>query len=327
MTPYPALLAAALATLGLAAPALAASPVKGAAHFLVLDAKEAPLAGAVVSGTCKSSQGPFWNKEQIETAWSCTTDADGACTAEITTLAKADGKLAECRGSVPSTIAELGASPAQSSYFAFFAKGDPYSYNLLKKGASWKHGDYVFQSFPGKEAFESVAYRFDSAYYQRRMSSQSGTLSTLPAHYVESKAYMNLAYLTAQRDPKAGTPTVQVEVAQTYIDFAYHRYVSAHFEGAGGAQTVALAKVGENMVCNMRDLFERKCTHQESVRFNLDWPTVRQLAAAHRPGVRSSWTLRIASATGQERTLTIAHAEFAALLAALEAPGGVTERK
>ena len=167
---FPALCAISLATLSLGA--LAAPPsLQGTARFLVLDAQDAPLAGTTVAGVCEANLGSFWNREALVSRWSCTTDADGVCTASITTLAQPDGKPAPCRGSEPSTIAEKGVGPARSSYHAFFPKGVASSFTLLKKGQSWKHGDYEFSTIANEQAFQSVAHRYRASHYAQHLQS------------------------------------------------------------------------------------------------------------------------------------------------------------
>ena len=316
----------ALSLAALSSQALAAPPsVQGTARFLVLDAQDAPLMGTTVSGVCEANLGSFWNRETLVSRWSCTTDADGVCTAPVTTLAQPDGKPAPCRGSEPSTITEKGASPSRSSYHAFFPKGVATSYTLLKKGSSWKHGEYEFRSIANEEAFQSLAHRFRVGLYAQRMQSAptpdgKGTVwSTEGAHYQEGKDFPNLTYLTAQRELAGGPVTVRVVSHLSYIDFAYHRYTSAVFDNkAGASSSVRLQPLTEKVVCNMRDLLERKCTHHEAVEFVLDPALALQLAQSYQDGARTQWSLRLTSAAGHERRIPIAHAEFAALFAAAQ---------
>jgi hypothetical protein len=315
----------ALSLAALSSQTLAAPPsVQGTARFLVLDAQDAPLVGTTVSGVCEANQGSFWNRETLVSRWSCTTDADGVCAAPVTTLAQPDGKPALCRGSEPSTITEEGTSPARSSYHAFFPKGVATSYTLLKKGSSWKHGEYEFRSIANEEAFQSVAHRYRASLYAQRMQSApapdgKGTVwSTEGAHYQEGKDFPNLTYLKAQRDTTGGPITVRVVSHLSYIDFAYHRYTSAAFDMAGATSSVRLRPLSEKVVCNMRDLLERKCTHQEAVEFVLDSALALQLAQSYQDGARTQWSLRLTSAAGHERRIPIAHAEFAALFAAVQ---------
>ena len=315
----------ALSLAALSSQALAAPPsVQGTARFLVLDAQDAPLMGTTVSGVCEANLGSFWNRETLVSRWSCTTDADGVCTAPVTTLAQPDGKPAPCRGSEPSTITEKGASPARSSYHAFFPKGVATSYTVLKKGSSWKHGEYEFRSIANEEAFQSLAHRFRVGLYAQRMQSAptpdgKGTVwSTEGAHYQEGKDFPNLTYLTAQREAAGGPITVRVVSHLSYIDFAYHRYTSAVFDKAGASSSVRLQPLTEKVVCNMRDLLERKCTHHEAVEFVLDPALALQLAQSYQDGARTQWSLRLTSAAGHERRIPIAHAEFAALFAAAQ---------
>ncbi|MDQ1258801.1 MAG: hypothetical protein QG643_625 [Pseudomonadota bacterium] len=318
---FPALSALSLAALSLGA--LASPPsLQGTARFLVLDAQDAPLVGTTVAGVCEANLGSFWNRETLVSRWSCTTDADGVCTAPITTLAQPDGKPAPCRGSEPSTIAEKGANPARSSYHAFFPKGVATSFTLLKKGASWKHGDYEFRTIANEQAFQSVAHRYRASHYAQHVQSSpapdgKGTVwSTQGAHYQEGKDFPNLSYLTAQRDASNGPITVRVVSLLSYIDFTYHRYTSAVFEADGASRSVRLQPLSEKVVCNMRDLLERKCTHHEALELVLDPALAAQLAQAYQEGARTQWVLHLTSASGHERRVPIAHAEFAALMQA-----------
>lgn len=309
-----------LATLGLSSLAHSSPSTQGTAHFLVVDSQDAPLAGTTVTGVCEANLGSFWNRESLVSRWSCTTDADGVCTAPITTLAQPDGKPVPCRGSEPSIITEKGASPARSSYHAFFPKGVPNSYTLLKKGQSWKHGEYEFQTIADENAFAGLAHRFRASHYAQHMQATptpdgKGTVwSTQSAHYQESKDFPNTTYLTAQRDAATGALTVRVVSQLSYVDFSYHRYTTAVFDAAGKSTSAALQPLAEKMVCNMRDLLERKCTYHESVALALDPAVARQLAQGYHDGARTQWTLRLTSTNGREQRIPIAHAEFAALM-------------
>jgi hypothetical protein len=73
------------------------------------------------------------------------------------------------------------------------------------------------------------------------------------------------------------------------------------------------------MICNLRDLMERKCTHQETVAFDVDMDTLRQAAAAYKPGERRVWTFQITAKSGHTRDLTLSHAEFLAVAEAIDA--------
>ena len=88
--------------------------------------------------------------------------------------------------------------------------------------------------------------------------------------------------------------------------------------GASGSHTATLQGLSQNSICNLRDLFERKCTHTETVAFDLDLATVRQAAAAYRPGERTTWPFQITAKSGHERSLSLSSAEFKALVDALD---------
>lgn len=309
----------------LASPVFAASPSRGEAHFVLLQSKDVPFASVTVSGTCKSDDGSFFGGKKIESAWSCTTDAQGVCTAEIPLLPRPESDRANlCRGTTATLVTEPGAPAAKSSYFTFFANGEHHSYNLLQKGASWKHGDYLFKSLANKDSFDAVAYRHVPDFYRGKMatevdaSGRATSFSTAPAHVPESKDYPSTEYLRASIDPKSHQPLVQVVLTDTYIDFSFRHLAKATYPGASGSHTATLQGLSQNSICNLRDLFERKCTHTETVAFDLDLATVRQAAAAYRPGERTTWLFQITAKSGHERSLSLSSAEFKALVDALD---------
>ncbi|WP_156967484.1 hypothetical protein [Comamonas granuli] len=327
-SPSTARLACTLAALLLAPAAQAAPPAttEGTAHFLIVDAQDAPIAGATLAGACEARLGPFWNAEKLLTRWSCTSDADGVCSARIATLAQPDGKPVECRGTERSTLTEKGASAARISYHAFFPKGVGTSHTLLKKGTAWKDGEYLFKAIPNQAAFESVAHRYRIGHYAQRMRTgpapggQGTLLSTQAAHHQESADFQNLTYLSAVRGGPAGAAAVRVSMVLTYVDYTFHRYATARFDGAAGPQTAALTAQSDKTTCNLRDLMERKCTYREDLEFTIDAALARQLAGRYAAQPHGNWVLRIASAQGHERSLPVAYAELAALVAALDAP-------
>ena len=308
-----------------ASPAIAASPNRGEAHFVLLQSKDVPFASVTISGTCKSDDGSFFGGKKVEHPWSCTTDANGVCTAEITLLPRQDSdKTNPCRGTTATLITEPGTPAAKSSYFTFFANGEPHSYNLLQKGTSWKHGDYLFKSLANKDSFDAVAYRHAPDFYRKMLvteadaSGRPASFSTASAHIPESKDYPSAEYLRASIDPKFNQPSVQVVVMDTYIDFSFRKLAKATYPAASGSHTTTLHPISQNAICNLRDLFERKCTHTETVAFDLDMETVRQAAAAYRIGERNIWTFQITAQSGHERSLSLSTAEFKALVEALD---------
>lgn len=313
------------AALVLAPTAFAASPDKGYAHFILMKSRDEPFAGVTVSGVCKSDDGAFFGGKKVESKWSCTTNADGACTAEIVLLPKADSdRTNACKGTVATEITEPGAAPEKSSYFTFFANGAPHNYNLLQKISSWKHGQYHFKSLESKESFDAIALRHAPAFYKSRIAVEDNpanafvTLSAAAAHEPESKAYPSMEYLRATIDRKTLKPTVQVVVKETYIDFSYRVATSVKHPSAAGLRTSELTRLDQNVMCNMRDLLERKCTHQETVAFDLDLDTLRQAAAAYKPGERLAWKFQTTAKSGAERSLALTHAEFKAMAEALD---------
>jgi len=315
--------------IALASPAFAASPSRGEAHFVLLQSRDTPFVGVTVSGTCKSDDGSFFGGQKVESTWSCTTDAQGVCTAEIALLPRQDSpRTNPCKGTTATLIAEPGTPGAKSSYFTFFANGEPHSYNLLQKGTSWKHGDYLFKSLPHKDSFDAVAFRHLPDFYQRKMATETDasgrvhSVSTAPAHQPESKDYPSTEFLRAVIDPKSGQASVQVVVTDTYIDFSYRKWSKDTYPGADSSRTATLLPIRQNAICNLRDLFERKCTHTETVALDLDMETVRQAAALYRPGERSNWTFVTRAESGHERSLSLSSAEFKALAATLDSLAG-----
>lgn len=314
------------ATLALTPAAFAASPSQGQAHFVLLKSRDEPLVGVKLSGTCKSDDGAFFGGKKVESPWSCTSDADGVCSAEITLLPRTDGdKTNQCKGTAPTEITEPGKGAEKSSYFTFFANGEPSSYNLLQKITSWKHGDYHFKSLGTQDVFEAITQRHAPAFYRSRLATEGDaaaaavTLSTSTAHVPESKDYPSVEFLQARIDRKSLQPTVQVVVKETYIDFSYRNPVTARYTSATGPKSSEVTRVAQNVLCNLRDLLERKCTHQETVAFDLDMDSVRQAAAAYKPGERQPWKFQIVAKSGHERSLALSPAEFLALTEAIDA--------
>ncbi len=321
-------LAFALATAAsftLAPAALATSPDKGQAHFILMKSRDEPFVGVTLRGACKSDDGAFFGGKKVESKWSCTSNADGVCSAEIALLPRTDSsKTNACKATMATEITEPGAAAVKSSYFTFFANGEPHNFNLLQKMGSWKHGDYHFKSLESKESFDAIALRHAPAYYKSKIAIEDNpalaeiTLSTAAAHVPESKSYPSTEYFRARIDRKTLKPTVQIVVKETYIDFSYRNQMAARFASAAGPKSVDIVRLDQNMVCNLRDLLERKCTHQETVAFDIDMDTLRQAAAAFKPGERRAWPFQVTSQSGHARDLSLSHAEFLAVAEALD---------
>lgn len=321
-------LALALSTvtaLALAPAASAASPDKGQAHFILMKSRDEPFVGVTLRGACKSDDGAFFGGKKVESPWSCTTNADGVCMAEIALLPRTDSDKANaCKGTMATEITEPGAPTVKSSYFTFFAHGEPHNYNLLQKMGSWKHGDYHFKSLESKDSFDAIAARHAPGYYKSKIAIEDSaarsdiTLSTAAAHVPESKSYPSMEYLRARIDRQSLKPTVQIVVKETYIDFSYRNPISAKFVSAAGPKSAEVTRIDQNVICNLRDLLERKCTHQETVAFDIDIDTLRQAAAAYKPGERKAWTFQVVAQSGHARDLSLSHAEFLALTEALD---------
>jgi len=313
------------ATLALAPAALAASPDKGQAYFILMKSRDEPFVGVTVSGACKSDDGSFFGGKKVESKWSCTTNADGVCIAEIALLPRADSDKANpCKGTVATEITEPGGRAEKSSYFTFFANGEPQNFNLLQKLSSWKHGDYHFKSLESKDSFDAIAARHAPGYYKGKITTEDNgantaiTLSTVAAHVPESKSYPSIEYLRASIDRKSLKPTVQVVVKETYIDFSYRNQATAKYLSAAGPRSGEVTRLDQNVICNLRDLLERKCTHQETVAFDIDMETLRQAAAVFKPGERRSWKFQVTAKSGHERELSLSHAEFQAMAEAID---------
>lgn len=313
------------ASMVLAPTAFAASPDKGQAHFLLMKSRDEPFVGVTLRGACKSDDGAFFGGKKVESPWSCTTNADGVCSAEIALLPRADSDKANaCKGTMATEITEPGAPAVKSSYFTFFANGEPHNYNLLQKMGSWKHGDYHFKSLESKEAFDAIAFRHAPGYYKGRIaiednaSRAEATLSTAAAHVPESKSYPSTEHFRVSIDRKSLKPTVQIVVKETYIDFSYRNPASAKFVSSTGPRSVEVTRIDQNVICNLRDLLERKCTHQETVAFDIDMDTLRQAAAAFKAGERRAWPFQVTAQSGHTRELSLSHAEFLALAEALD---------
>ncbi|MCB1979748.1 MAG: hypothetical protein M9919_08565 [Burkholderiaceae bacterium] len=310
---------------GLPTPAFAGSPETGRIHLLLLHADEQPVVGATVRGACRSDDGAFFGGTKLEAPWSCTSDALGVCSAQVRLLPKPGSDQANaCKALAPTEIVERGAAAVKSSYFTFFADGRAESFNLLQKGTSWKHGDYLFKSLNGQAEFDDWKGRNTGDYYQRRVSVQDDpatalrTLDTAAAHAPQSREYPNTEFLRARVDRKSGQTTVEVVVTDTYIDYAMHLLDRARY-GSGASETTVAVTVGkQGSTCNMRDLFERKCTYQETVSFPVDTQSFRQAAASYQPDKRTLWSFQILAKSGHTRVRSLSHAEFHALAQAIE---------
>ncbi len=305
--------------------ALAAAPEKGRIDLLLLDAQEKPVVGATVRGVCQSDDGAFFGGTKLQASWSCTSDARGICTTELRLLPKPGSDRANaCKGTAATEITELGATAVKTSYFTFFADGNAQNYLLLQKGATWKHGDYLFKSLENKDAMDALVGRNFSGFYKTRIASKEDsaagtlTLDSAGAHKPESREYPNTEHLRVRIDRKTLKPSVQVVVTDTYIDYSMHLLTTASYATPTGEKSVDVVVDKQGSTCNMRDLFERKCTYQESINFPLDMDTFRQAAAAYKPGERTRWSFKILSKSGHERTRTLNHAEFQAMAQALD---------
>ena len=319
----PVLLAAALLPLSLAA--RAASPADGRVHFLVLDAAGQALPGVGLQGSCQSDDGALFGGKKLLSNWSCTADALGVCRAELRLLPRPDGDRAnECRASAPTQITEPGAPAQKGSYFTFFADGRADSYNLLQKGASWKHGDVDFQSLPGKEAFDALAQRNDSAYYLARATVRDDPaggavlIDTAAAHGQQPPNTAGSAYLQARIDRKTRTAAVRVVFSETYIDYTFHTIESARYAAAQGPRSVPVLEHRQGSTCNLRDLMQRKCSYQEQGAFEIAPEVFRQAAAAHRAGPGAPWEYQLLAKSGHERRRTLRAAEFQGLAEAVD---------
>ena len=305
--------------------AFAAGPETGHLHLLLLDAQEQPVAGATVRGACQSDDGAFFGGKKLPVSWSCTTDTRGVCSTELRLLPLPNNERANaCKAHAPTEIIEAGAAAVKTSYFTFFADGETHSYNMLQKGATWKHGDYFFNSLANEAAFNALVGRNSSDFYKSRVTIKDDpaaavvTLDTAAAHPNESSEFLNSEFLRVSVDRKTGKPSVQVVVTDTYIDFSMHLLHEARYPTAAGEKRVELSVDKQGSTCNLRDLFERKCTYRETASFPLELDAFRQAAAAYVPGKRTLWSFQTSSKSGHERTRSLTHAEFHALAQALD---------
>lgn len=320
-----ALALAATSALALTSGAWAESPATGHIHLLLLDAQQQPVVHATVRGACQSDDGSFFGGQKLPAPWSCTSDTQGVCSAELRLLPKPGSDRANaCKALAATEITEAGAAADKSSYFTFFADGQAQSYNLLQKGASWKHGDYFFKSLDNQAAFEALVGRNDSNFYKSRIALKDDPaapalmLDTAAAHAPESREYPNTEFLRVRIDRKTHQPSVQVVVTDTYTDYSMHLLSEARYTGPAGEKNMPLSVDKQGSTCNMRDLFERKCSYQESASFPVDMDAFRQAAAAYQPARRMQWRFQIRAKSGHEQTRTLSHAEFHAVAQALD---------
>ncbi|MGP1683032.1 MAG: hypothetical protein ACTS8S_11965, partial [Giesbergeria sp.] len=288
-------------------------------------AQEQPIANASVRGACQSDDGSFFGGKKLEAPWSCTTNAQGICNADLRILAKPNSDRANvCKALAATEITEVGAAAVKTSYFAFFADGQAESYNLLQKGTSWKHGDYLFKSLENKGALDALVGRNSSDFYKRHITLKDDpaaavlTLDTADAHTPESREYPNTEFLRVSIDRKTLQPSVEVVATDTYIDFSMHLLNAARYSSPTGEKNTPAVVEKQGSTCNMRDLFERKCTYQEIASFPVDMDTFRQAAAAYNPAERTLWRFQVLAKSGHERMRSLSHAEFHGLAQALD---------
>lgn len=305
--------------------AQASSPDTGRIHLLLVDAQGTPLAGTIVRGACRSDDGAFFGGKKLDAPWSCTTDAQGVCSAQLRLLPLPESDRANaCKAQAATEITEAGGAAVKTSYFTFFADGQAQSYNLLQKGVSWKHGDYFFKSLENQSAFDALVGRNSSDFYKSRVTVKDDpaapmlTLDTAAAHAPENSEFPNTEFLRVSIDRKSREPSVQVVVTDTYTDFSMHMLNEASYATAAGDKRVALNVDKQGSTCNLRDLFERKCTYQETVSFPIELDTLRQAAAAYRPDQRTLWSFKTKAKSGHKQARSLSHAEFHALAQALD---------
>lgn len=312
--------------LSLAPAAFAASPAAGQVHFLVLGADGQPMPGVVLAASCQSGDGKWFGGKQLQSAWSCTADALGVCSADIALLPRAESERAnECQASTPTQITEPGGTAQKSSYFTFFADGKPESFNLLQKGASWKHGESDFQSLKGKAAFDALAERNASRYYRARIAERSEAgadsvvLDSAGAHAERAQNAAGTAFLQARIDRKTLSATVRVVLSETYIDYSFHGLSTARYPAGQGTKSVPLLEHAQSSTCNLRDLMQRMCSYQEQAAFEVEPAAFRQAAAAYRAGQRQDWSYEVLAKSGHERRRSVRPAEFQAMAEAIDA--------
>lgn len=115
----------------------------------------------------------------------------------------------------------------------------------------------------------------------------------------QSREYPNTEFLRVLIDRKTHQASVEIVVTDTYIDYAMHMLNEAALWRGRERKTVALSIGKQGSTCNMRDLFERKCTYQETVSFPVDMDAFRQAAAAYRPGKITLWRFQVRSKSGR----------------------------
>lgn len=165
----------------------------------------------------------------------------------------------------------------------------------------------------------SVEHFRDSATFQDDAATGILTVST-ERGYVERhgplRTVWNDEYLRALINHATGQRVYQVEASFTYGG-KRRSYSSAVYQAGGAPQTVALT-VGSPEVLNCAT---GECSYTEHVRFPVDEPMLRELAADALAGHPHLWAFKVVGPPGADYAGSFSSAEIAGLLAKVDEAG------
>jgi hypothetical protein len=124
-------------------------------------------------------------------------------------------------------------------------------------------------------------------------------------------------YLRAIVDKRTGATRYEVKQFIRYWG-TQRDYTAAHYDTPAGPQRVALTETRHgNDVCPTTEN-NLECPLSKHLAFEVDEQTLRQAAAAYRPGGTASWEFKFKDATGHDVHTGIVPAEVAGLLQAVD---------
>lgn len=127
----------------------------------------------------------------------------------------------------------------------------------------------------------------------------------------------NDEYLRAVINHATGQRSFEVEASFTYSGNR-RNYVSANYAAAGTTMSVALVTKKPDVL----NCATGECSYTEHVRFPVDEPMLRALAADAIAGRPHLWTFKVMGPAGGEYAGTLSTAEIAGLLARVDEAGG-----
>lgn len=148
-------------------------------------------------------------------------------------------------------------------------------------------------------------------------STDGATIISTENGYVEHTGPMRMVwhdeFLRGVIDDKTATRSLQVYAWVIYTG-TLRNYESANYRTANGTRSVPVKQLAREVVnCPVGD-----CTYTERVSFTVDEESMRQIAAARRPGSADRWSYKLAAKSGPAYAGELSSAEIAGFLAKID---------